>query len=148
MMPWDSNITVYYINVFRSQRCASCFDSSVTDVSELWRIPITIANPTDTRRRGHPWFVRLISAASIAGGPGSRNILIHPDRPGMTWIDFERAAFLRPRVALGTLSPSRKRKFGWSHEEGKCQYGKSSKAPLLDIGKARAELSKLMGKTG
>jgi hypothetical protein len=28
---------------------------------------------------------------------------------------------------VGTLSPNRKRKLGWSHEEGKCQYGKSSR---------------------
>jgi hypothetical protein len=43
--------------------------------------------------------------------PAVRNILIHPDRPGITWIDFERAAFLSPRVALGSLSANRKRKF-------------------------------------
>src|SRR4030088_1298968 len=38
------------------------------------------------------------------------NILVHPDRPGITWIDFERAKLLSPRVALGNLSPNRKRR--------------------------------------
>jgi hypothetical protein len=42
--------------------------------------------------------------------PAARNILVHPDRPGMTWIDFERAALLSSRVTLGSLSPNRKRK--------------------------------------
>jgi hypothetical protein len=78
----------------------------------------------------------------LQGDPAARNILVHPDRLGITWIDFERAEFVRPRAVLGTLSPNRKRKLGWSHEEGKCQHGKSSKAPLLEIGKARAELAK------
>jgi hypothetical protein len=47
--------------------------------------------------------------------PAAQNILIYPDRPGMTWIDFERAKFVRPRVALGALSPNRKRKLGQPH---------------------------------
>jgi hypothetical protein len=51
-------------------------------------------------------------------------------------------------VPQAPLEQSRKRKLGRSHEEGKCQNGKSSKAPLLEIGKARTELAKLVGKQG
>jgi hypothetical protein len=38
----------------------------------------------------------------------ARSILVHPDRPGVTWIDFERAALFSPRMTLGSLSPNRK----------------------------------------
>jgi hypothetical protein len=36
----------------------------------------------------------------LQGDPEARNILVHPDRPGITWIDFERAEFVRPRAVL------------------------------------------------
>jgi hypothetical protein len=42
--------------------------------------------------------------------PRAPNILIHPDRPVITWIDFERAELSLPRVALGSLSANRRRK--------------------------------------
>jgi len=42
--------------------------------------------------------------------PRAPNILVHPERPGITWIDFERAELFSPRVALGNLSVNRKRK--------------------------------------
>ncbi|KFZ01725.1 hypothetical protein V501_09830 [Pseudogymnoascus sp. VKM F-4519 (FW-2642)] len=51
--------------------------------------------------------------------PAARNILVNPDRPGITWIDFERAEFVRPRAVPGSLSPNRKRKVSWPHKEGK-----------------------------
>ena len=40
----------------------------------------------------------------LQGDPEARNILAHPDRPGITWIDFERAEFVCPRAVLGSLS--------------------------------------------
>ncbi|OBT39801.1 hypothetical protein VE00_09662 [Pseudogymnoascus sp. WSF 3629] len=83
----------------------------------------------------------------LQGDPAARNILVHPDRPGITWIDFERAEFVRPRAVLGILSPNRKRKLGRSHEEGKCQNGKSSKkTPASEIGQAKTELARLVVK--
>ncbi|KAL5344667.1 hypothetical protein ACLOAV_010359 [Pseudogymnoascus australis] len=85
----------------------------------------------------------------LQGDPVARNILVHPDRPGITWIDFERAEFVRPRAVLGIISPNRKRKLGRSHEEGKCQYGKDSKkTPAAEIRQARTELARLMVKQG
>jgi len=85
----------------------------------------------------------------LQGDPAARNILVHPDRPGITWIDFERAEFVRPRAVLGTLSPNRKRKGSWSHEEGKCQYGKDSKkTPAVEIHQAKTELARLVVKQG
>lgn len=50
--------------------------------------------------------------------PRAPNILVHPDRPGITWIDFERAEIRSRRVALGNLSSNRKRKHGL-HEGAK-----------------------------
>ncbi|OAF57498.1 hypothetical protein VC83_04579 [Pseudogymnoascus destructans] len=83
----------------------------------------------------------------LEGDPAARNILVHPDRPGITWIDFERAEFVHPRAVLGTLSPNRKRKLGWSHEEGKCENGKSSKKiSASEIGQAKTELARLVVK--
>ncbi|KFY83230.1 hypothetical protein V500_10127, partial [Pseudogymnoascus sp. VKM F-4518 (FW-2643)] len=83
----------------------------------------------------------------LQGDPAARNILVHPDRPGITWIDFERAEFIRPRAVLGSLSPNRKRKGSWSHEEGKCQYRKDSKkTPASEIRQATAELATLVVK--
>jgi hypothetical protein len=85
----------------------------------------------------------------LQGDPAARNILVHPDRPGITWIDFERAEFVRPRAVLGILSPNRKRKLGRSHEEGKCQNGKTSKkTPASEIGQAKMELARLVVKQG
>ncbi|KFY03306.1 hypothetical protein V490_00212 [Pseudogymnoascus sp. VKM F-3557] len=46
----------------------------------------------------------------LQGDPAARNILVHPDRPGITWIDSEQAKFVHPRAVLGTSSPNRKRK--------------------------------------
>ena len=85
----------------------------------------------------------------LQGDPAARNILVHPDRPGITWIDFERAEFVRPRAVLGIISPNRKRKLGRSHEEGKCQNGKSSKKTAeSEIGQAKTELASLVVKQG
>jgi hypothetical protein len=87
----------------------------------------------------------------LQGDSEARNILVHPDRLGITWIDFERAEFIRPRAVLGSLSPNRKRKRkgSWSHEEGKCQYGKDSKkTPAAEIRQARTELARLVVKQG
>ncbi|KFX95971.1 hypothetical protein V490_03607 [Pseudogymnoascus sp. VKM F-3557] len=85
----------------------------------------------------------------LQGDPAARNVLVHPDRPGITWIDFERAEFVRPRAVLGILSPNRKRKLGRSHEEGKCQNGKSSKkTPASEISQAKTELARLVVKQG
>ncbi|OBT50680.1 hypothetical protein VE04_09216 [Pseudogymnoascus sp. 24MN13] len=85
----------------------------------------------------------------LQGDPVARNILVHPDRLGITWIDFERAEFVRPRAVLGILSPNRKRELGRSHEEGKCQNGKSSKkTPASEIGQAKTELARLVVKQG
>ena len=75
--------------------------------------------------------------------PAARNILVHPDRPGMTWIDFERAAFLSPRVALGSLSANRERKPEFHN--GVKFPEKSSKASTEEIVRARAELTRLVG---
>ncbi|OBT43224.1 hypothetical protein VE00_06404 [Pseudogymnoascus sp. WSF 3629] len=85
----------------------------------------------------------------LQGDPEARNILVHPDQPGITWIDFERAELVLPRAALGSLSPNRKRKVSWSHEEGKSQYGKDSKkTPLSEIRQAKTELARLVVKQG
>ncbi|KFZ13460.1 hypothetical protein V502_06597 [Pseudogymnoascus sp. VKM F-4520 (FW-2644)] len=84
----------------------------------------------------------------LQGDPAARNILVHPDRPGITWIDFERDEFVRPRAVLGTLSPNRKRKVSWPHEEGKGQYRKGSRTHSLEIRQAKTELAKLVVKQG
>ncbi len=73
--------------------------------------------------------------------PAVRNILVHPDQPGITWIDFERAEFVSPRVVLGNLSPNRRRKFNQSLEVLECDYENSSEASQ-EIGKAKVELAK------
>jgi hypothetical protein len=53
------------------------------------------------------------------------------------------------KAVLGSLSPNRKRKDSWSHEEGKCQYGKDSKkTPVLEIRQAKTELARLVVKQG
>jgi hypothetical protein len=74
--------------------------------------------------------------------PAARNILVHPDRPGMTWIDFEHAILLSPRVALGSLSANRKRKLE-VHDGAK--FAKSEKACSKEISRATAELARLVG---
>lgn len=51
-------------------------------------------------------------------------------------------------MVLGILSLNRKQKSGRSYKEGKCQNEGSSKAPLLEIGKAKTELARLVGKQG
>jgi hypothetical protein len=73
----------------------------------------------------------------------TRHILVHPDRPGMTWIDFERAALLSPRVALGSLSANRKRKLEF--QEGARFPTKSDKECAKEIVKATAKLTRLVG---
>ena len=73
--------------------------------------------------------------------PAARNILVHPDRPGMTWIDFERATLFSPRVTLGTLSANRKRKLEF--QEGAKFPEKSEKACAKEIARATAELTRL-----
>jgi hypothetical protein len=40
----------------------------------------------------------------------ARNIFVHPDRPGITLIDFECTTLFSPRMTLGSLSANRKRK--------------------------------------
>ena len=42
--------------------------------------------------------------------PAARNILAHPDRPGMTWTDFERATLFTLQVTLGSLSANKIKK--------------------------------------
>jgi hypothetical protein len=67
----------------------------------------------------------------LQGDAEPRNILVHPDRPGITWIDFERAEVINSRAVLGSLAPNRRRKVEWFHEEGKHQYRKDSKRTLF-----------------
>jgi hypothetical protein len=76
------------------------------------------------------------SIMKIMKDPATRNILVHPDRPGVTWIDFERAEFLRPRVALGNLCPNRKRKLGRAQKGGTAHCGKNYKASINNRAKA------------
>lgn len=76
----------------------------------------------------------------MQGDSTASNILAHPDRPGIIWIDFERAEFIRPRVVLGSLPSNRKR--NWSHEEGKHR----KRTPLSEIRQAKTELTRLVGK--
>jgi hypothetical protein len=76
--------------------------------------------------------------------PAARNILVHPDRPGMTWIDFERATLFSPRVILGSLSANRKRKLG-VHVGAK--FPNSENACAKEISRATAELARLVGGT-
>lgn len=76
--------------------------------------------------------------------PAARNILAHPDRPGMTWIDFERATLFSPRVTLGNFSTNRKRKLGF-HDGAKSP--KSGSACVKGIARATAELARLVGGT-
>jgi hypothetical protein len=76
--------------------------------------------------------------------PVTRNILVHPDRSELTWIDFERAEIFPLRVPLGILSPNRKRKLGRDNDNAKCNLGKSTRASLLEIDEARAELTRLV----
>jgi hypothetical protein len=73
----------------------------------------------------------------------TRHILVHPDRPGMTWIDFERAELFSPRVTLGSLSAHRKRKLEF--QEGAKFPEKSDKACAREIIRATAELTRLVG---
>ncbi len=97
-------------------------------------IPLTLA---DDAIRGLQAMHQL---GVLQEDPRARNILVHPDRPGTTWIDFERAAFISPRVILGSLSTNRKRKLG-PQEEVKCQNERSGKASLREIGKAKCGAS-------
>ncbi len=83
----------------------------------------------------------------LQGDPAARNILIRPDRPRITWIDFERAEFVHSRVVLGPSSPNQKRKLDKSHKEN-CVNGESSKAPLQEIGRAKGELAKFHSEQG
>ena len=76
--------------------------------------------------------------------PAARNILVHPDRPGMTWIDFERATLFSRRVTLGSLSANRKRKLG-VHDGAK--FSKNENACAKEISRATAELARLVGST-
>lgn len=48
--------------------------------------------------------------------PVTRNILGHPDRPGTTWIDFERATLFSRRVTLGGLSANKRGSLGFTTE--------------------------------
>ncbi|KFZ23916.1 hypothetical protein V502_01605, partial [Pseudogymnoascus sp. VKM F-4520 (FW-2644)] len=66
----------------------------------------------------------------LQGDSEARNILVHPDRLGITWIDFERAEFIRPRAVLGSLSPNRKQKGSWSHEEGRVSMERTAREHL------------------
>ncbi|KFZ01138.1 hypothetical protein V500_00875 [Pseudogymnoascus sp. VKM F-4518 (FW-2643)] len=79
----------------------------------------------------------------LQGDPAARNILVHRDRPGITWIDFERAEFIRPRAVLGSLSPNRKRKVSWPHKEEKPHRKDSKRTPVSEIRQAETELAKL-----
>jgi hypothetical protein len=74
--------------------------------------------------------------------PAARNILVHPDRPGMTWIDFERATLFSPRVTLGSFSANGKRKLGV--RDG-AKFPKSENACAKEISRATAELARLVG---
>jgi len=76
--------------------------------------------------------------------PAARNILVHPDRPGMTWIDFERATLFSQRETLGSLSANRKQKLGF-HEVAK--FPRSENACAKEIARATAELARLVGST-
>jgi hypothetical protein len=76
--------------------------------------------------------------------PTARNILVHPDRLGMTWIDFERTTLFSPRVTLGSLSANRKQKLGF-HDRAK--FPKSENACAKEIARATAELARLFGST-
>jgi hypothetical protein len=73
----------------------------------------------------------------------TRHIFVHPDRPGMTWIDFERAELFSPRVTLSSLSANRKRKLEF--QEGAKFPQKSDKACAREIVRATAELTILVG---
>jgi hypothetical protein len=74
--------------------------------------------------------------------PAARNILVHPDRPGMTWIDFERATLFSSRVTLGSLSANKKRKLGV--RDG-AKFPKSENAFAKEISRATAELARFVG---
>jgi hypothetical protein len=60
-------------------------------------------------------------------------------------MDFERAAFLSPRVALGSLSANRKRELEF--QDGAKFPVKSSKVSAEEIVRATAELTRLVGST-
>jgi hypothetical protein len=78
--------------------------------------------------------------------PAARNILVHPDRPGITWIDFERAVLLSPRVALSNLSANRKRKHGL-HEGARFSNRSDqerAKERAKEVVEARTELNRLV----
>jgi hypothetical protein len=78
--------------------------------------------------------------------PRALNILVHPDRPGITWIDFERAELFSPRVALGNLSANRKRKHGF-HEVVKFSNRSDlewAKERAKEVVKATTELNRLI----
>lgn len=74
--------------------------------------------------------------------PAARNILVHPDRPGITWIDFEHATLFSSRVILGSLSANRKRRLE-VHDGAK--FPKSEDSCAKEISRARAELARLVG---
>ena len=80
----------------------------------------------------------------LQGDPTASNVLVHPDRPGINWIDFERAEVVRPRAVLGSLSPNRKR--SWPHDEGKQYRNGSKRTCSSEIRQAKTELARLVGK--
>ncbi|TAQ85977.1 hypothetical protein B7494_g5705 [Chlorociboria aeruginascens] len=68
--------------------------------------------------------------------PAARNILVHPERPGITWIDFERAILVAPQMTLGSkLSLKKKQKL-----EMQGYLEKSNNAFTQEVDRARAEL--------
>jgi hypothetical protein len=70
--------------------------------------------------------------------PAARHILVHPDRPGMTWIDFERAVIFSPRVTLGSLSANRKRKL---------EFREGAKSPEKSENACAKQMARLVGST-
>jgi hypothetical protein len=84
-----------------------------------------------------------IHQLGVLQDPAARNVLVHPDQPGIiTWIDFERATLFSPRVSLGSLSANRKRKLEF-HDGVK--FPKTESACVKEISRARAELARLVG---
>ncbi|KFY50792.1 hypothetical protein V495_00095 [Pseudogymnoascus sp. VKM F-4514 (FW-929)] len=100
------------------------------------RSPISPAVVDDAIRALHA----IHKLGVMQGDSIASNVLAHPDRPGLIWIDFERAEFIPPREVLGSLSPNRKR--NWSHEEGKHR----KRTPSSEIREAKTELTRLVGK--
>jgi hypothetical protein len=117
--------------------CGSCSHCPY-DILELWRVANKSTDPSHTCREAIRGLQAIHQLGVLQKDPAGRHILVHPDRPGMTWIDFERAVIFSPRVTLGSLSANRKRKL---------EFREGAKSPEKSENACAKQMARLVGST-